>query len=44
MAAAMGVHPQTARYRIARLRELYGDALETPTRGSSSSSRCAPGG
>ncbi len=30
MAAAMGVHPQTARYRIARLRELYGEALESP--------------
>jgi hypothetical protein len=30
MAAAMGVHPQTARYRIARLRELYGDALDDP--------------
>ncbi len=30
MAAAMGVHPQTARYRIARLRELYGEALENP--------------
>jgi DNA-binding PucR family transcriptional regulator len=30
MAAAMGVHPQTARYRLARLRELYGDALDDP--------------
>ena len=28
MAAAMGVHPQTARYRLARLRDLYGEALE----------------
>lgn len=31
MAAAMGVHVQTARYRLARLRELYGDALEDPS-------------
>jgi hypothetical protein len=30
MAAAMGVHPQTARYRLARLRELYGGALDDP--------------
>src|SRR5207247_11473531 len=30
MAAAMGVHPQTARYRLARLRELYGDELAHP--------------
>jgi PucR C-terminal helix-turn-helix domain len=30
MARAMGVHPQTARYRLARLRELYGDALDDP--------------
>ena len=30
MAVAMGVHVQTARYRLARLRELYGDALEDP--------------
>ena len=30
MAAAMGVHPQTARYRLARLRELYGGELEDP--------------
>jgi PucR C-terminal helix-turn-helix domain len=30
MAAAMGVHPQTARYRLARLRELYGADLEDP--------------
>jgi DNA-binding PucR family transcriptional regulator len=28
MANAMHVHPQTARYRIARLRELLGDALD----------------
>jgi PucR-like helix-turn-helix protein len=30
MARAMGVHPQTARYRLARLRELYGEALDDP--------------
>jgi DNA-binding PucR family transcriptional regulator len=30
MAAAMNVHPQTARYRIARLRELLGDQLDDP--------------
>ena len=30
MAAAMGVHPQTARYRLTRLREIYGEALEDP--------------
>jgi DNA-binding PucR family transcriptional regulator len=24
------IHPQTVRYRIARLRELFGDALESP--------------
>lgn len=30
MAAALHVHPQTARYRIARLRELLGDQLEDP--------------
>jgi hypothetical protein len=30
MAAAMHVHPQTARYRIARLRELLGDQLDDP--------------
>jgi hypothetical protein len=30
MAAAMQVHPQTARYRIARLRELLGDQLDDP--------------
>ncbi len=27
---ASGVHPQTVRYRLARLRELFGDALEDP--------------
>jgi hypothetical protein len=30
MAAGLGVHPQTARYRVGRLRELFGDALDDP--------------
>lgn len=30
MAAELHVHPQTARYRIARLRDLLGDALDDP--------------
>lgn len=30
MAADLHVHPQTARYRVARLRELLGDQLEDP--------------
>jgi hypothetical protein len=30
VAGRLGVHPQTARYRIARLRELFGDALDDP--------------
>lgn len=30
MAAELHVHPQTARYRIARLRELFGDELDDP--------------
>ncbi len=30
MAPTLHVHPQTARYRIARLRELLGDALDDP--------------
>jgi hypothetical protein len=30
MAAALHVHPQTARYRIARLRDLLGDQLDDP--------------
>ena len=30
MAEALHVHPQTARYRTARLRELLGDELEDP--------------
>ena len=29
-AAALYVHPQTVRYRVARLRELFGDALDDP--------------
>lgn len=28
VAALLGVHPQTVRYRVAQLRELFGDALE----------------
>ncbi|MGC9222031.1 MAG: helix-turn-helix domain-containing protein, partial [Solirubrobacteraceae bacterium] len=32
VAARLGVHPQTARYRLARLRELFGDALDDPER------------
>lgn len=30
MAADLHVHPQTARYRIARLKELLGDDLDDP--------------
>jgi hypothetical protein len=30
VAQQLGVHPQTARYRVARLRELFGDALDDP--------------
>jgi hypothetical protein len=30
MADQLGVHPQTARYRIARLRDLFGDDLDDP--------------
>jgi hypothetical protein len=30
MAAELHVHPQTARYRIAKLRELFGDDLDDP--------------
>jgi DNA-binding PucR family transcriptional regulator len=30
MARALHVHPQTARYRLARLRELLGDELDDP--------------
>ena len=29
-ARELGVHPQTVRYRLGRLRELFGDALEDP--------------
>jgi len=31
-AHALGVHPQTVRYRVAQLRELLGGALEDPDR------------
>ncbi|HZG49884.1 MAG TPA: helix-turn-helix domain-containing protein, partial [Thermoleophilaceae bacterium] len=31
MARVLGLHPQTARYRLARLRELLGEALDDPT-------------
>ena len=30
IAEELHVHPQTVRYRIAKLRELLGDAMETP--------------
>jgi PucR C-terminal helix-turn-helix domain len=30
VAGRMGIHPQTARYRLGRLRELFGDALDDP--------------
>jgi DNA-binding PucR family transcriptional regulator len=30
VAQRLGVHPQTARYRLARLRELFGGALDDP--------------
>lgn len=30
VAERLGVHPQTVRYRMGRLRELFGDALEDP--------------
>jgi PucR-like helix-turn-helix protein len=32
IAHALGVHPQTVRYRMARLRELFGEALDDPER------------
>jgi hypothetical protein len=30
VAAVLGVHPQTVRYRLVKLRELFGEALEDP--------------
>lgn len=30
MARSLHIHPQTARYRVARLRELFGDSLDDP--------------
>ncbi len=30
VAKRLGIHPQTARYRLARLRELFGNALDEP--------------
>jgi DNA-binding PucR family transcriptional regulator len=30
VAAVLGVHPQTVRYRLNQLRELYGERLEDP--------------
>jgi hypothetical protein len=30
VAGVLGVHPQTVRYRVRRLRELFGDALDDP--------------
>ena len=32
MARRLGVHPQTARYRVTRLRERFGDVLDDPER------------
>jgi hypothetical protein len=32
VAARLGIHPQTARYRLTRLRERFGDALDDPDR------------
>jgi hypothetical protein len=32
VAGVLGVHPQTVRYRVRKLRELFGDALEDPDR------------
>lgn len=30
MAAALHVHPQTVRYRLAQLRDIFGEALDDP--------------
>ena len=30
MARELHIHPQTARYRVARLRELFGESLDDP--------------
>jgi DNA-binding PucR family transcriptional regulator len=30
VAERLGIHPQTVRYRLGRLRELFGDALDDP--------------
>jgi DNA-binding PucR family transcriptional regulator len=30
VAAALGVHPQTVRYRVRQLRDLFGERLEDP--------------
>jgi hypothetical protein len=30
VAARLGIHPQTARYRLGRLRDLFGEALDDP--------------
>jgi DNA-binding PucR family transcriptional regulator len=30
VAQRLGIHPQTARYRVGRLRELFGDVLDDP--------------
>jgi DNA-binding PucR family transcriptional regulator len=30
VAQRLEIHPQTARYRLGRLRELFGDALDDP--------------
>jgi hypothetical protein len=32
VAQALHVHPQTVRYRMAQLREIFGDALDDPER------------
>ena len=32
VAEQLHVHPQTVRYRLGRLRELFGDALDDPQR------------